>query len=284
MKLDAALALFLVVAATGCGGETAEPGPDGGTLSPDGAGDPSETLEERRLFDRGSDDSSTLDQLLRMSDGIFAFDPTIDPAVPPEQNARNIESEVGANLTGCGTVTATGAMVTIDLGPPPGCTLKGIQVSGSLTLALVASGGTTTITLTLSSFAVGGDAVSGTLTFATTNGSTFAVVADLTSGTRTTHANLTVTGVAGAFTASGNASSGSGDNASQLVFNELHYTLGACYPDGGTLRIEQGLTRLTVTFTAATAESGAVTVTQGRKTYQKTLPAYGSCPRTDAGA
>jgi hypothetical protein len=224
--------------------------------------------------------TSSAHQTVVIADSLFDFDPTIDPAATAEANASAVRARIQSQLNGCGSVMLAGATVTVSFGAAPGCTLvNGVQASGSLSAAVSKVGATTTIALSFSSLVVNGRSLNGTASFATTTGSSFAVTAMLASGADSLAANVTVTGASGSFTMSGTASGSRGGSNTAATFTAVTYRSGDCYPNGGAMTIMRGPVSLVVTFSAATATTGAVTVTQGRRSAAATLPAYGSCPR-----
>ncbi len=240
------------------------------------------TPDERTAADRGAQSSNLNQGLLTLSDSFFDFDPTLDTAKTAAENAQAIAARTSLSFGGCGTVTPSGTSVTVSM-PPPGCTTSGgLNAQGTVALAVTKSTGTPatlTVALTLTSVVVNGVSYGGTASFATTNGSTFTVTADLTSGDAVYAMNLTVTGAPGSMTIAGSMSQGQGATGSSYTFTNVLYKKADCYPSGGSLAVKKGLVTTTITFTAATANTGQVTVTSGRKSWPSTLPAYGSCPK-----
>lgn len=262
-------ALFLAaLGALGCSG----PGP-----GPADAGD-GFSLEERDLSERGGHSSNATQQLAKLADGMFDFDPTIDPAKTAAENASAIQANTTINLNGCGSATLNGTTVTLSA-PAPGCTLKnGVNVQGTVSLSVTKSGSTTTVTLTLTSVVVNGVSVSGTASFATSNGTTFTVTGDVTSGSTTYTMNLTVAGSTGSTTINGTSTAKSGDSTNSMTFTNVVWKVGECYPSSGSLKVTKALVTSTITFDSSTPTTGKVSVTSGRKTQTMQLPAYGNCP------
>jgi len=237
------------------------------------------TLEERQTFDRGAGSDNDLQRLLAVADSMFNFDPTLNPTMSAAANAMEIQRYTMTNLAGCGSVMVVGTTVTVSFGT--GCTLmNGVHVSGSATLMVSGGmGSALTVAMSFASLTVETATLSGTASFVTSNGTTFTVTANLTSGTTTIRANLTVVAVTGAYTVTGTASQMvTGEAATALTFNSLHYVMGQCYPDGGSVTVMRGLITMTYTFSAMTPTTGQVSVTQGRRMYTMTLPPYGNCP------
>lgn len=237
-----------------------------------------EAAEASATFDEGGAGVSTTQAALRVSDTVFDFDPTLDGAATPEVNAENIRAHVSAQLPAGCAVTREGSTVTLSFGPPPGCTVGDLTLTGTVIVSLTKQGSVTTASLTFTDVTVDGVPLSGSAVFTTTDGSTFDVALSLTKDTRTLTAQLRVVGAAGSFTVDGSASVSSSGVTTSLRITQLHYTEGDCYPDGGTVTVTQGRVSQVITFSAETADTGVVTVTTGRRTTTDTLPAYGSCP------
>lgn len=236
------------------------------------------TADELDAVRESGSSTSVAHQSMVIADSLFDFDPTIDPTLSAEQNATAIRDRIQSQSSGCGTISLAGTTLTVNFGAAPGCTLaNGVTASGSLTAGVSKSGSTITVALSFASLVVNGKALDGTASFATSNGSTFAVTAALTSGADTINANLTVTGASGSFTMGGTASSSR--SSMSATFTAVTYRAGDCYPNGGSMALTRGPVSLTVTFSASSANSGVVTVTQGRRSSSATLPAYGTCPR-----
>jgi hypothetical protein len=229
----------------------------------------------------GGDVTVTVQEALAGIDTMFQFDPTLKPDAGPDENAASIETQV-KNSAPCAKLTRTGTSIQIDYGS--GCTVGGVNISGSVTLSLSRSGppgpgGTTTLTLTFTNFSVDSRTFTGTASFATTNGSTFTVALDLTASTKAIKGTLTVTGSPGSFTIDGPLTVTESGTTSNVVFKGVVYQPGQCYPNAGTVTITKGsLPQTTITFSAATATTGTVQVTTGKATGSEQLPKYGSCP------
>jgi hypothetical protein len=235
--------------------------------------------DERTVFILGGGSLAINQEATNLANGLFDFDPTINPAATPAANATSIGQNIQKNLGSCGKVTVSGATVTASFGPPPGCTLmNGPTVSGTVVLALSKSGGTTTVAVNLTSVVVDGKALSGTAQFATSNGSTFALTTALTSGTQTDTANLTVAGSATELTLSGTAKEVNGGLTTSFTFANVTHVDGECYATMGTMTIGEGPIAETITFNASTPATGMVTVQTGKHSSTELLPAYGSCP------
>jgi hypothetical protein len=238
------------------------------------------TSGESDSFVRAGGGTLTSQHATHFADGVFDFDPTLDAAASPSMNAQNIGSHLEQNLNGCGMVTVGGMTVTAAFGTAPGCTLKGVTVSGTLTVSVSKSGSTTTVSLDFMSFELNGSMLSGTETFGTTDGTNFSATIDIVYGSRTAKGNLTIAGAMNAFTLNGMLVQTENGIATNLVLTNVHYALNNCYPDSGTVQLTEGLLKGTSTFTAQTANTGVYDVQTGRKTTMKTLPAYGSCPKS----
>jgi len=267
------IVVILSGVALACGSKSGAPsGTDGGDAALSSA--------DSAAFTTASDALAANEQVAKLADDLFDFDPTIDPKNSPSQNANAIGSNARSNLgMSCGKVSVAGAGVTVAFGAPPGCTLaNGDTVSGSVTVALSRAGSTTSVGLTLTDVVYDGVSLSGTASFATTNGSTFTVKSSLTSSTGSESSDLTVTGGTGSFSITGTATVTMGSTSSALTFSGVTVTKGQCYATAGSLAIEQGGADETLTFDSGTPETGKVSVQVGKLTTTATLPAYGSCP------
>lgn len=266
MRALTAVALMLVVACS--------PGP----VRIDAGNEPD--LAERSLFEHGASEVSASQAVTQLADSLFQFGGTIDAAAQAEVNVQNVRRDVALQQNGCGSVSVTGAVVTASFGPPPGCTLRnGVTVSGSAAVGVSKSGTTTSLVVTFTDVVSNGKALSGELTFATTNGGTFTMRGNLASGAVQANYNLMLTSIAGSATLNGSMASTKGEQVATVMFGELTWNSGDCYPRGGQVTFKQGvLVNMTATFTANTAQTGVVSVRSGRKEYPMTLPAYGKCP------
>jgi hypothetical protein len=135
-----------------------------------------------------------------------------------------------------------------------------------------------TVALAFQDFTVEGHSLTGTASFVTMNGSTFQVTMALTSSVGAISGTIQVVGASGSFTVDGPLSTTKNGVSLQATIKALHYSLGACYPDGGSVTVTKGKTTISYTFSSTTPTTGQVTTTAGKKTSTTTLPAYGSCP------
>lgn len=260
-----ACSIVSLVALVGCGGAAAD----------------ALTSDELDSVRESGASTTSAHQAVVIADSMFDFDPTIDPSATAEANAMAVRDRIRSQLGTCGMVSLTNTTVAVSFGAAPGCSLvNGVTASGSLSASVSKTGTTITIALAFTSLVVNGKSLDGTASFATSNGTTFNVTAMLTSGSDTLNANVTVTGATGSFAMNGTASGSRGGSNTAATFSNVTYRSGDCYPNGGSMAITRGPVSMTVTFSAATANSGQVTVTQGRRTSTATLPAYGSCPRS----
>jgi hypothetical protein len=251
-----------------------------GTSSDTDGGDPL-TADERAGFDAGAPSTPAAIQLAAVTDKMFKFDPTIDPTKTAAENAQNVVNEAQQNLgtdgdggTKCGSVTLNGTTVTANFGS--GCMFGNIAVAGTITVGVTKNGSSISLAVAFMGVTVNGEPLSGTATFTTSNGTTFTLTANITwQKTTYTAQSFTVTGAPGQITLDG--ALGLGDAVSSYTFAGVVWKQGDCYPSAGTLTIKKGLLTETVTFTAATATTGVVSVTIGKKMVMGKLPAYGSC-------
>lgn len=258
----------------------------GGGVGGSDAGVPEGPNEEDRdqLRSASAAQSATTD-MLATADSFFDFDPVLDPAKTAEANAQAVSATISTKAGACVTAMVSGATVTANFGAPPGCTLSnGLTLSGSVSLAVTKASGALTVAMTFTSFTVDGTSLTGTASFLTSNGSTFQVTANLVAGGNTVTANVSVTGQPAAFLLDGTTSITEGGKVTKLDFAKVSAAAGQCYAKGGAMTVTKGSLVSTVTFDAQTPSTGKVKVTQGRRSYTATLPAYGKCPKAaDAG-
>lgn len=249
-------------------------------LSACGAGMDTATTDESTALGEAGSASSSAQQALRVADTLFELDPTLDPALSAMANANAVADHARMQLNGCGMVSVSGATVTVNFGAPPGCTtVNGLQVSGSVSVAVSGGGGSVTATVTLTNVVAGGSALAGTVSVQSSNGTSYTVNLQLTGSSNAAMGTLTLNATPTQWTLNGPLSTTRSGTTTQMTLNSVTYHPGDCYPNGGSVTLARGPVTLTETFSAGTASSGQVTVTQGRRTYTSTLPAYGSCPR-----
>lgn len=256
-------------------------------FAPLSCGTPSDqlTMEESTIVDHGGDTATSAVAFLTAIDqGIVHFDPTIDPMADAPTNAQAVGTYAQGQFGNCASVGVMGATVSITIAGPS-CTLpNGTIVSGSMTASLSKVGSTTTVEVTFTNGIVDEHMVSGMLSLATQNGTTFTANGTIISaGNSLTFNGLQVIGSAGAFTLDGTLTAVKDGVTSTVTLTRVGYRMGDCYPYTGTARIVRGMITTTMTFNPSTASSGLVTVSAGRVTTSKQLPAYGSCPGTHAG-
>ena len=229
------------------------------------------------MFDRGS--AGTVDVMLALgvSDAMFAFDPTLDPAMSAEANASAIASHVSAIPGGCASASTAGSSVTVTFAS--GCVLRtGLTASGSVTVELARAASALDVMVSFDAFAVGSRTLDGTAAFHTENGSVLGIELALTGATGSVSTDLTVIGTSGAMEIDGAAMVTREGTTTMLSFTDVVWRLTECYPSAGSVTVTAGRVSQTVSFTSATASTGTVTITQGRTSRDATLPAYGSCP------
>jgi hypothetical protein len=237
--------------------------------------------DELDTLKEGGDTSNSAQLALLAADNLFNFDPTIDTAKTAAENAQAVADRAKETAGGCGAVTVSGTTVTAAYGPAPGCTLAtGLVVSGTVTATVTAQSGMVAVALSFQDFTVEGTALTGTASLVTSNGSTFQVTLALTSSSGAVSGTVQVVGAAGAFTVDGPLTKQKDGSTSQTAFTALHYTVGGCYPDGGSVSVTKGKTKVVYQFSSTTPTTGQVTATVGKTTSTVTLPAYGSCPGT----
>jgi hypothetical protein len=207
-----------------------------------------------------------------------------------------IMMETTKNLGGCGSVTLTGAddggaggTLRVDFGPPPGCLVKGVMVSGKAALTLtVDQVNGITVGLGFTGLVAGAVSLDGALSFVTKNATTFTVTAtNFATAGLTVSADLTVAGALLSATIDGTASVTAAGVTRALTFQGIVIHPGGCYATAGTLTVSTPPLSATATFKPSTPQTGIVdaTFTSPLGTiggpYQ--LPPYGSCGVGDGG-
>ena len=266
--------IALSILALSCGDKTGEPmgatdGGDGGLSS-----------DETAAFEASGGALAVNLEVTTLANGLFSFDPTIDPKRTPSQNASAIGGTARSSFgKPCAKISLSGADVTVSFGAPPGCTLaNGDIVSGTVEVALSHAGGTTTATLTLTQVVYDGVPLAGTASFATSDGSTFTVKTSLESSGKSDSADLMLKGSSGSFSLSGTASITQGSTTTALTLTDVIVTEGECYATAGSIGVMMGSASETLTFDATTPQTGKVAVQVGKVMTTLTLPTYGSCP------
>jgi hypothetical protein len=234
--------------------------------------------EERDAFDRGGDAQLASQAALQISDEMFNFDPTLDVSKSTMENAMAIRAKAAA--LGCGTASLDAAVVLVDFGAAPGCTLmNGTRISGIASFGVSGGNGTLTVTVAFYDLLVDGVDLTGSAEFTTTTGNTFTVTFNLMSKGAKVMGTIMVAGAPGSMTLSGTMTQQKGTGAAtSITFTSVLWKKGDCYPRSGSVAISRGRVSQTATFSATTPSTGKVEVTVGAKTTTVTLPAYGTCP------
>jgi hypothetical protein len=209
------------------------------------------------------------------ADSAIAFDPTIDPAATPVQNAASIRTHAAPSE--CAKVSpGTDASVAVDYGAQ--CVVDGETLSGSLTIAVKKSGATTTLAVTYTNVSVSGMSVSGSATFAMTDKVELDVTLDVTSGTSHVTGKLTAGGGTGKLAIKGAITVTTPDLPVNVRIDDLAYVRGHCYGSTGTITADSTRGTTTYTFGLITPFNGQVTVTKnGVPKDSIALPTYGTC-------
>jgi hypothetical protein len=187
---------------------------------------------------------------IELADSLFNFDPDISVTATDVQNAAAIAARITANLAACGTVSTSGAVVTVNFGAPPGCKLiSKLLVSGTVTATVSHTASAVTVVIVLTNVTVNSRALVGPLTFTTTNGSNF-VFTKTTGGTA---ANLMVSPPSvGSFLANGLIAI----PANPVDLTSVVWKLGDCYPNAGAIAFKHAGVSATLTFSPATVTTG----------------------------
>ncbi len=179
----------------------------------------------------------------------------------------------------CAEVSLASGMVSVDFGS--GCQLHGHTVSGAFTVTHTRTSSASTFGVLLDGLSSQGQAVDGRVNV---SGSGAVITANATlmvtaSSMMSEHLFTgTFSPDAAGVLIEGSSSRDDGATARNLTYDAVYLSYGDCYPTAGTITVEgSGQPATTVTFSAATASSGEVSVRVGRLPAQTVvLPA---CPR-----
>lgn len=179
-----------------------------------------------------------------------------------------LEAATAAYASGspCATRSVSGGTLTVDFGS--GCTYRGYTVTGAVDVAASAGSGAIRADLAFRSLSAGVRTLDGTLTLGARLGSGVAIDAQLSVAESTVTTDLTLSGTAVAsqteVTVDGSASRSDGVESQSLSMSSVSVAYGDCYPSAGSVVVQTSSSpRTTVTFSAATPTTGAVTVQVG---------------------
>jgi hypothetical protein len=230
---------------------------------------------ENGALEDGSNATVAAQLALGIAEAMIDLQAPLDGSMGADANAMTVETRATASLGGCGTISRTGATLTVDYGT--GCALPGgVMVSGAISIGIAVTSSTATVTIEYIDVVANGTPIDGTLAL-TASPPSYTVALDLMSGTRAVSGMVTVTATASSLTFDGSLTVVSGATIT-LDAASIVWVTGDCWPSAGSLTITALGIAQTVTFSAATANRGTVTVTRGRMTSTEQLPAYGMCP------
>lgn len=275
----------LAIAATGC-----TPAAGGGDAAVPDLSTAQATPEQLSLLADGAQGMTALRQSIQVADSLFNFDPTLAPDGSEQSNMMAVQMETMKNLAGCGSATLTGAgdggaggTLIVDFGSAPGCTVKGVLVSGQAALTLtVDKVNGITVSLLFTKLVAGAVSLDGALTFNTKNATTFHVVAQsFTAGAIAIDADIMVVGALLKATIDGTAMVTAGGVTRGLTFLGIVVHPGGCYATDGSLTVSTLPLTVVATFTASTPQTGIVDAIfsspLGMVSGPYQLPPYGSC-------
>ncbi len=220
------------------------------------------TSTEAAALGSGTQQTVNTEQLLRVTDAVYGFDGRQDLA----------QTEARARGLGCATVSRDGT--TLSLAFADGCTVSGVPVSGSLSVGITKDDDTVSVAVQMDQLNVDGKVYTGELNLVP--GASLTVSGTLSQDQGTVTLDLAVTLSADYWLIDGDVTIS--EAATSLTLIDVRYQPGDCYPSGGVVQVQQGAVNATLTFDAATAQSGQAVVTIGRVSQPTTLPAYGECP------
>jgi hypothetical protein len=226
----------------------------------------------------GSSGSRLVQNLLAFSSN--AVQPRISLVTGQGQqaNAQALSALLGNNAAGCQgtTVTPQGSSVTADFGN--GCALEGVTATGAVTFEVLGIS-PASARLTSNNLTINGQPLNGTVTFTARSADTMDVALDLHSGDLAEKGTVTVASngeVPPTFTLDGTLATTQGPTSTQQKFNGVTWTVGDCYPSGGSVLVDDNVT---LTFDAGSASTGKVNIQTNKAlpSGSTTLPAYAGC-------
>jgi hypothetical protein len=214
------------------------------------------------VYEQGADALRALHVLLASTTPMLAIDVTQSS----DQNAAAIQQHAMSTLGPCASVMRSGNTVTVEY-TAASCG------SGSMTLVADQSGGTVTVTQTLSSFVISnpnGDAelLSGPVILATQDGARLSVNTMLDDsggqylGPYSLSANLTFDGN----TIDGMTNLTASNATTAVMFDAVVWTDPDCTPKGGSLEVTSGSIADSAKFDARTKTTGQVQVVWAKGT------------------
>ena len=262
------LALLVAALASGCGG---------GTTNPSGG--------------RAADLEIGLRAVNRATGSTVAF---AAPGVvvtnqPEDVVASAIVQRVRSETSNCAKATSNGSSFDADFGAGCAVASAGASFSGTVhgvvvrTVQMTPTQTTHTVTLTLTlALTVDGQMLSGTITPVTTDGNVFTYHADVMLAgvhAQTPSFSAGIAGQGATVDAIGGTLTGpAGSFAWDL--STVREGFADCYPSGGDVALTTPSGKETYSFTTATAQSGAASLTPpGGVAAPLTLPARPGCPR-----
>ena len=220
--------------------------------------------------------------------------PTLSMTATATANLAAIQDEVNASVAAvCAgaqvTLDATNLIVTVDFGDS--CTLPDVgPVSGTVSAQLEPSSDAIGVAFTFTALTVEGYQLDGTWSVSTSDAVNFTIDCDLSSsGVEVTLSGAVVT-LDGDYL--GVTLDGPGTITGPIVgevdiqFSGVHHGFSECYADLGTISMTKNVLTLggrsvstteSITFSAATAESGSVDIAVGSITGTVSLPSYSGC-------
>lgn len=216
----------------------------------------------------------------------------VDASKSAVENADAIAAQLTSKVSGCASamVSHGAGSVSVSVNFGSGCSVAGYgTVAGSFVLT-VSKDGALGLAFAFSSFSVNGVTVNGTLSASTSDGKSYNLATDLQASAGALKGSGTATLDAGGkgLSLTGTGLMITGSVSVPYDTTGLHHLFGGCYADAGTVAVTETITpkvggpktvQTVMTFLSTTPSTGQVTVTTAGKTSQKTLPAYGACPK-----
>lgn len=214
----------------------------------------------------------------------------VDPSKSAGANADAIAAALAAKVCPVGSVTHQmgSALLSVDFGS--GCAIGEVgTVSGSMGIIVASDGEKVSVGIMFAGLTVNGLKLDGSTLVSTADGKVYETKLDVTANQYA----VTFTGSAAldadrkGVTVTGTGTVKQEGASLPCALSGVHHRFAGCYADAGTVTFTETVQPkvgkpVTVTsvvaFLSATPQTGAVNVTVGAKTMEKTLPAYGMCP------
>lgn len=207
----------------------------------------------------------------------------INPAAYDFVNAQAIVGAIEGAVENntCATIAYTEGQATLTAVLAADCPVvtAGLKASGTISVTVSETQGSATVAFTFTDFVIdGGDPLAGSVTLVYSGDGTFTLSISLDAGGTVYAFDGTLVRTDQTVVLDGTGSITKSGATTEATFTGLTWTVGDCYPSGGSITFGSGPLAKTMTFNADSAMTGVVEVKVGRLTESVTLAAYGDCP------